>query len=220
MNSFIDEIKDSIEQSGLIEKLTPAHISAVMAAALVCGIVIYIVYRAFFRGAVYSESFNVLNVMTCLVTAFIIMTISSNLVLSLGMVGALSIVRFRAAIKDPLDIGFLFLAIAAGLTAGAGLLPLALIGTFTICAVYIIFTLIGSGRRSFVMVVKFSDSAKEKVMDTVKKYGGKMKSCIAGKDFTELTVSLKLKGNDISAVEEIKKLEGVSSAVLMEYVGD
>ena len=212
MNSFIDEIKDSIEQSGLIEKLTPAHISAVMAAALVCGIVIYIVYRAFFRGAVYSESFNVLNVMTCLVTAFIIMTISSNLVLSLGMVGALSIVRFRAAIKDPLDIGFLFLAIAAGLTAGAGLLPLALIGTFTICAVYIIFTLIGSGRRSFV--------TKEKVMDTVKKYGGKMKSCIAGKDFTELTVSLKLKGNDISAVEEIKKLEGVSSAVLMEYVGD
>lgn len=220
MNSFIDEIKDSIEQSGLIEKLTPAHISAVMAAALVCGIVIYIVYRAFFRGAVYSESFNVLNVMTCLVTAFIIMTISSNLVLSLGMVGALSIVRFRAAIKDPLDIGFLFLAIAAGLTAGAGLLPLALIGTFTICAVYIIFTLIGSGRRSFVMVVKFSDSAKEKVMDTVKKYGGKMKSCIAGNNFTELTVSLKLKGNDISAVEEIKKLEGVSSAVLMEYVGD
>ena len=115
MNSFIEEIKDSIEQSGLIEKLTPAHISAVMAAALVCGIVIYIVYRAFFRGAVYSESFNVLNVMTCLVTAFIIMTISSNLVLSLGMVGALSIVRFRAAIKDPLDIGFLFLAIAAAI---------------------------------------------------------------------------------------------------------
>lgn len=220
MNSLAQELRESIEQSGLIEKLTPAHITAVMLTALFCGVLIYIIYKAFFRGAVYSESFNVLNVMTCMVTAFIIMTISTNLVLSLGMVGALSIVRFRAAVKDPLDIGFLFLAIAAGITAGAGLFPLALIGTCAISAVYVLFSLIGSGRKTFVIVVKFNDGCKDAVMAQVKACRGKLKSCVGYGDQSELTVSVRLRNNDTSAIDRIKKIDGVSSAVLMEYVGD
>ena len=220
MNGIVQQIKDSIEQSGLIDKLTPAYIGAVMLSALVCGVVIYIIYRAFFRGAVYSESFNVLNVMTCMITSFIIMTISTNLVLSLGMVGALSIVRFRAAIKDPLDIGFLFLSIAAGLTSGAGLFPLALIGTLTISGVYVLFCLVGRGRRTFILVVKFADSAKDNVLNSIKENRCKLKSCIGYGEQSELTVSLKIKGTDTTALDKVRKIEGVTSAVLMEYVGD
>ncbi|MFT3951762.1 MAG: DUF4956 domain-containing protein [Oscillospiraceae bacterium] len=126
LSGIVQDLKDSISSAGLVDNLKPQHVFLVMLSALVCGVIIYIVYKLFYRGAVYSEGMNVLNVMVCLVTSFVIMTISTNLVLSLGMVGALSIVRFRSAIKDPLDIGFLFWSIAAGITSGAGVYILAL----------------------------------------------------------------------------------------------
>ena len=105
----------------LTNALSLQTIFITLLTATVCGAVIYLVYRFFNRSVIYNENFNILVVLTTVVTAFIIMTISSNVVLSLGMVGALSIVRFRAAVKDPLDIGFLFWGIAAGITAGAQL---------------------------------------------------------------------------------------------------
>jgi hypothetical protein len=159
MNTVVEEIRQSLEQANLITTLTTAHVMTSLLTALLCGTMIYFVYRLFYKGAVYSESFNLLNVVTCLTTAFIIMTISQNLILSLGMVGALSIVRFRAAVKDPLDIGFLFLAIAAGLTSGAGLFPLAILGTLVICLVYMLYSLLGGGVKRFVCVVKYDNAA-------------------------------------------------------------
>ena len=98
-----------------------------------------------------------------MVTAFIIMTISANLVLSLGMVGALSIIRFRSAIKDPLDVGFLFWGVAAGITAGAGLYFVALIGTVFVAVLYIVLTLIKKPRRSYLLVVRYGTSAEDNV---------------------------------------------------------
>lgn len=219
VQDIINDFKNSAEQAGLISKLTPAHIIAVMLTAILCGVVIYIVYKAFYRGSVYSESFNVLTVITTVVTAFIIMTISTNLVLSLGMVGALSIVRFRSAIKDPLDIGFLFWAIAAGITSGAGLYPLALIGTAFIAVVYIAFVLLGKGKTTFILVVKYTDAAKDSVESTVSGIKNKLKSKAKYKNLNELTVQVKSKGINTEILDKLLEIEGVENAVMVEYTG-
>ena len=220
MNNVVQEIRASLEQANIITRLTPAHIIACLFTALVCGTVIYFVYRFFYKGAVYSESFNLLNVLTCLTTAFIIMTISQNLILSLGMVGALSIVRFRAAVKDPLDIGFLFLAIAAGLTSGAGLFSLALIGTLLITAVYLVYSLLSGNVKRFVCIVKYDIAARESVFGLLDTHRVKLKSSISHSDYAEVTVTYKVRKMDISMQEELEALPGVRSVVLMEYVSD
>lgn len=220
MNGIVQELKNSIEQSGLVGRLTPAHIIACMCTALVCGLIVYLIYKFYYRGAVYSEGFNILNVITCMTTCFIIMTISTNLILSLGMVGALSIVRFRAAIKDPLDIGFLFLSIAAGLTSGAGLYPLALIGTISVAVVYILLTIFGNGKKHFLLVIKHNDTVKEEVLNALNMFHAKLKSAVSSGMTTELTVTIKVKGMDTAMLDTVKKIEGVNSVVLMEYVGD
>ena len=219
-DSIIGDIKDSIEQSGLIERLTPAHILVVMCVALLCSAIIYFVYKVFYRGAVYNPNFNILIVLTGMTTAFIIMTISTNLVLSLGMVGALSIVRFRSAIKDPLDIGFLFWAIAAGITAGAGLYPLALIGTFVISFIYIAFVTLGTGKRTFLLVVTYEDKACDNVNAIISSEKTQLKSRVKYKEKNELTLQLKLKDNGEQLLNSILAVEGVISAVVMEYVGE
>ncbi|MDR2547675.1 MAG: DUF4956 domain-containing protein [Lachnospiraceae bacterium] len=220
MNNVVDEIRDSLERANLITRLTPSHIIACLLTALVCGTLIYIVYRTFYKGAVYSESFNLLNVLTCLTTAFIIMTISQNLVLSLGMVGALSIVRFRAAVKDPLDIGFLFLAIAAGLTSGAGLYPLAVIGTLLICGVFMAYSFLGGSARRYVCVIKHDLAVRDAVFELLESYPTRMKSSISSGDHAEVTVSLKVKKMNIILQKELEAMDGVKSVVLMEYVSD
>ncbi|MDE6030081.1 MAG: DUF4956 domain-containing protein, partial [Oscillospiraceae bacterium] len=141
--AFNGLISDSSVLSGFdfttdLANLTVSRIIVTILTAALCGAIVYLTYRFFYRGVVYSENFNILLVLTTIVTSFIIMTISANIVLSLGMVGALSIVRFRAAVKDPLDIGFLFWGIAAGLTAGAQLYWVAIIGTVCIAVIYIL----------------------------------------------------------------------------------
>ncbi|MDR0903728.1 MAG: DUF4956 domain-containing protein [Ruminococcus sp.] len=219
MNGLVQEIKDSIVQAGLVANLTPEHIAAVMAVALLCGIVIYIIYRVFYRGPVYNESFAVLNVITCMTTAFIIMSISTNIVLSLGMVGALSIVRFRAAVKDPLDIGFLFLSIAAGLTAGAGLFPLAGIGTLAICTVYILMSLVSNRKRLFLLSVKFTGE-REPILAIMKPYRPKIKSVISSKETTEINAAVKNSAIKDDLTRLLLENEAVSSAVMIEYTGD
>ncbi|MCL2719598.1 MAG: DUF4956 domain-containing protein [Lachnospiraceae bacterium] len=220
MNNIVQEIRASLEQANIITRLTPAHIITCLLTALICGTLIYFVYRLFYKGAVYSESFNILNVITCLTTAFIIMTISQNLVLSLGMVGALSIVRFRAAVKDPLDIGFLFLAIAAGLTSGAGLFPLALIGTFMITGVFMVYSLFSGGVKRFVCIIKYDNAARESIFKLLESHNVKLKSSITYEDYAEVTVTAKVNKMDISLQKELEVIEGVRSVVLMEYVSD
>ena len=133
------KLTDAIELFGTdfeLANISIATILVTLLTAAVCGAVIYLVYRFFNRSVIYNENFNILVILTTIVTSFIIMTISSNVVLSLGMVGALSIVRFRAAVKDPLDIGFLFWGIAAGITAGAQLYWVALLPPLSRCCTY------------------------------------------------------------------------------------
>ncbi len=136
MNTFSDIFKKGfLEETG---NLTTQGFALSMLAALICGMIVYGVYRNYYKGVIYSNNFNILLVLTTMVTCFMVLVISSNVVLSLGMVGALSIVRFRTAVKDPLDVGFLFWTVAVGVTCGAGLYLISLIGTVFIAGIYIV----------------------------------------------------------------------------------
>lgn len=220
MRALINAFKESLAQSDLLLELSPEYIIICMSFALLCAIIIYSMYRFFYRGACYSENFNILLIMITLVTSFIIMTISSNIVLSLGMVGALSIVRFRAAIKDPLDVGFLFWAIAAGLTCGAGLYPFAIICTFFIAIVYILTGFLKAWKGRYLLIVKYSDKAKEEVDKIIKPLGSKLKNKFKHKDETELTVQVKLSKSSQNITDKLLVIEGVKSAMLVEFTGD
>lgn len=218
--SIIDDTLQLFKDALNFTALTPAGMIAAMLSALVCGIIIYLVYRFCYRGVVYSDNFNILLVMITSITGFIIMTISSNVVLSLGMVGALSIVRFRAAIKDPLDIGFLFWSIAAGITAGAGLYFAAVFGTILIAAIYIVFSAIKTQKRNYLLIVHYSDSAEQNVNAVLGaiKYRLKNKTKTGGSN--ELTIEVKVKNNDTSQISRFQEIDGVSSVTLLEYSGE
>lgn len=221
MKTFVDVLKESISQSNLLQELSPAYILVSLSVALICGIIIYLIYRMFYRGACYNENFALLLIMTTLVTAFIIMTISSNIVMSLGMVGALSIVRFRSAVKDPLDVGFLFWSIAAGLTAGAGIYVFAFIGTFFVAIVYLLMGLAKGRNGTFLLVIHYSDSAASQVMEILSKKKIKLKNKTKRKDANELTLQLKVKaGDDEGLVDSLLDVEGVNTAILVEFTGE
>lgn len=218
MNTLKEILKENITQMGLVESLSLEYIVLVLGTALVCGMILYIVYKLFYQGAVYSENFGLLIVMTTLTVAFIIMTISSNIVLSLGMVGALSIVRFRTAVKDPLDVGFLFLAIAAGLTAGAGLFFIAGLGTVAICAVFVVLRQIGRGHATYLLVAEYDTLAEAAVTALLNSGKGRLKSKAMDGKRVELTWLVRKNGEVILA--DILKIEGVRKATLIAYTGD
>lgn len=209
---FVDDLKFSA--------LTPAGIIASMLSALVCGVIIYLVYRFCYRGVVYSDNFNVLLVMITTITGFIIMTISSNVVLSLGMVGALSIVRFRSAIKDPLDIGFLFWSIAAGITAGAGLYFVAVIGTVLIAVIYIVFSMFKKSKRNYLLIVHYNDAAEDNVNAVLGGMRYRLKNKTKNGDSNEITIEIKVRNNDTSGLSRFKGIDGVTSVTLLEYNGE
>lgn len=221
MQSIRQILRESIEQLGLVEHLTVAYILVSLGCCVLCSLIIYFVYKLFYRGAVYSENFAVLIVMTSVVTAFITITIGSNLVLSLGMVGALSIVRFRSAVKDPLDVGFLFWGIAVGITSGAGLYPFAIIATAAIALVYILFTVIGKGRRTFVIVIKYADEAEEAVTKALSEVKGKLRSKSKYKGENELTADIRFKKKKTADLPaKFGGIAGVTSVTMVEYTGE
>ncbi|MBQ2767159.1 MAG: DUF4956 domain-containing protein [Clostridia bacterium] len=220
MKSLINAFKDSIAQSGLLLDLTPQYIFVCVSIALLCGLLIYAVYRLFYRGSCYSENFNLLLILTTLVTTFIIMTISANIVLSLGMVGSLSIIRFRSAVKDPLDVGFLFWAVAVGITCGAGLYQIALLCTGFIAVVYILSVVLRFGAKRFLMIIKYDDAVKAQVMQTLGGVRYSLKNSIVSRTGSELTVQVYAKNKADAVSEMLMAMEGVESVMLIEYTGD
>lgn len=220
MLSIVDETLGLFSDSLNFSVLTPAGIIAAMLSALVCGIIIYLVYRFCYRGVVYSDNFNILLVMITAITGFIIMTISSNVVLSLGMVGALSIVRFRTAVKDPLDIGFLFWAIAAGITAGAGLYFVAVLGTVVIAVIYIVFSMMKKQKKSYLLIVHYSEDAESNVNAVLGGMRYRLKNKSQSGSGIELTIEIKVKNNDTAQLSRFKGIEGVSAVTLLEYNGE
>ncbi len=211
---------DSFDFTASLANLTLPTIIFTLLTAAVCGAVIYLVYRFFNRSVIYNENFNILIILTTVVTSFIIMTISANVVLSLGMVGALSIVRFRAAVKDPLDIGFLFWGIAAGITAGAQLYWVALIGTAIIAVLYILITIFRKEKKSYLLIVRYDASAEMNVNGVLGGVKYRLKNKTSSGSHVELTVEVKVKNNDTTYLSRFNEIEGVESVTLLEYSGE
>jgi uncharacterized membrane protein YhiD involved in acid resistance len=220
LSDLVNEFLESYNLSEQFTNLSPQRILVALGTAAVCGLVIYLIYRFFHRGVVYSENFNILLVLVTITTAFIINTISANLVLSLGMVGALSIVRFRSAVKDPLDIGFLFWGIAAGVTSGAGLFFTALLGTAIIAVIYILMTFLRKEKKSYLLIVRYAESAESGVSALLPGVKYKLKNKTQTAAYTELTVEIKVKRNDADTTARFKAVEGVETVTLLEYSGE
>lgn len=217
MNSIKSLLSESMQQMGMIESLSLGTVTAAMAVAFFCSILIYLVYRYFYKGVSYSPKFGMLLIMLTMVTAFIILCISTNLVLSLGMVGALSIVRFRAAVKEPLDVGFLFYAIAAGLTAGARLYLVAVAGTVIVGIVFILCYLIMNGSAAYLLVIRYTDQAAAALETALSGRKMQMKSKIRHKDVTEETYALTMKADSKAFVDTLSAIEGVENVVFVQY---
>lgn len=217
MNTIKNLLSESMQQMGMIESLSVATVILSFVVAAICAALIYIVYRYFYKGVSYSPNFGMLLIMLTLLTNFIIICISTNLVLSLGMVGALSIVRFRAAVKEPLDVGFLFFAIAAGLTSGARLYLIAIIGTILVDLIFIICYLALHGTASYLLVIRYTDEAAEALEDALYQQKKKLKSRIRRGAATEITYAVSLKKGSDFLVDELSAISGVKNVVLVQY---
>lgn len=219
-SGLLDKLGENFDLTNAINNLSPSGIILTMLTAVICAVIIYFVYKLFYKGVIYSENFNLLLLLITVVTAFIIMTISANLALSLGMVGALSIVRFRSAIKDPLDVGFLFWAVASGLTAGAGLYWVALIGTICIAIIYVIATILKKEKKSYLLILRYDENADAEITTLLSQQKHKLKNKTFANDKVELTVEVKLIKGDTTKYTAYKGVNGVSSVTLLEYSGE
>lgn len=215
-----------IFKSSFIEKVSsfsPMDMVIALGLAFVLGLFIFYVYKKTFNGVMYSSSFGVSLMAMTLITTLIILAVTSNVVLSLGMVGALSIVRFRTAIKEPLDIAFLFWSISAGIVIGAGLIPLAVFGSIFIGIVMLIFVNKKSTDSPYILLVSCSDmNAENNVTKAIKGSVRKhmVKSKTVSKKGIELTVEVRLKDMSTDFVNKISDIEGVTNAVLVSYNGE
>lgn len=217
MNTIKNLLSESMQQMGMIESLSAGTVILSFTVAFLCAALIYVVYRYFYKGVSYSPSFGMLLIMLTLLTNFIILCISTNLVLSLGMVGALSIVRFRAAVKEPLDVGFLFFAIAAGLTSGARLYFIAIIGTLLVDLVFILCYLLLNGTASYLLVIRYGDEAAEALEEALYEQKKKLKSKIKRGATTEVTYAVSLKKDSGPLVDNLSGITGVKNVVLVQY---
>ena len=194
-----------------------------MALSFALGLFIFFIYKKTYAGVMYSSTFGVTLVALTMISTFVILAVTSNVVLSLGMVGALSIVRFRTAIKEPLDIAFLFWAIGVGIVLAAGMIPLAVFASILIGIVILVFANRQSHITPFILVVQCVDQETEKaVIDFLEKNTKKftIKSKSVQKGNIELNIEIRLNSEDTSFVNELSDMNGVGSAVLVSYNGD
>ncbi|MBQ2854135.1 MAG: DUF4956 domain-containing protein [Oscillospiraceae bacterium] len=194
-----------------------------MVLAFCLGLFIFFIYKKSYVGVMYSASFGVTLIGLTMVTALVILAVTSNIVLSLGMVGALSIVRFRTAIKEPSDIVFLFWAIAAGIVLAAGLIPLAVFGSLLIGLILLLFSRQKSFDSPYILVIHCEDAdaeraSREFVAANVKKLTLKSKSVARGS--IELNYEVRLKDADSDFINTLSDLSGVSHTVMVSYNGD
>ncbi len=219
--TFQDIFKSSFLEN--VTSFSALDMVIALALAFVLGLFIFLVYKKTFNGVMYSAGFGVSLLGMTLITTLIILAVTSNIVLSLGMVGALSIVRFRTAIKEPMDIVFLFWSISAGIVLGAGLIPLAIFGSLFIGVILIIFVNKKSGDSPYILVVNCADGkAEQKVLDTVKASVKKqvIKSKAVSQNGIELTIEVRLKSSETDFVNILGAIDGVSNTVLVSYNGE
>ncbi len=217
--SFSDIIKNSVlsEFSGELS-LSKVILSIVL--AFVISLFIIFIYKVTFRGVVFNKGFALSLVLLAVVTSAIIMTVTSNLALSLGMVGALSIVRFRTAVKDPVDTVFMFWAVCAGIMTGAGLMFWSLFANVLMGLLYIVlcfFSKKGSASQ-YLLTVRYAPEAAAEVkqkMRSLPKH--KIKAKVSGKQSIELSAEIRLRGKDMDLIDSLNQIPGVFDASVIEY---
>ena len=219
--SVKDMIKKSVLESGVFDQYNISSILVALVAALALGILIFLVYRRFYTGVIYSRTFAVtlvgMTVLTCMVT----LAISTNVVISLGMVGALSIVRFRTAVKDPMDLLYLFWAITTGITSGAGMYVLALIAAAIMILMIILFYSRQQRGKIYIAVIHYSgDEAGDEVIRCFGKRKYFIKSKTMRKEKTEMAVEIFCKQADMDFMEKIRAIEHVDDLTLIQYNGE
>ena len=219
--TFQDIFKSSFLES--VSSFSVADTIIGLLFSLVVGLFIFVIYKKTLTGVMYSTGFALTLVGMAMVTTLVIMAVTSNVVLSLGMVGALSIVRFRAAIKEPMEIVFLFWSLAAGIVIGAGMIPLAVIGSVIIGGVLLVLANRKSHDKPYMLVIRCTDPASEAAaMAIADKLHDKprVKAKTVTKDGVEITAEVRLRDGSTDFVGEISALDGVESAALVSYNGE
>jgi len=217
--SFQDYL-NKIEWTDLPNRLSISQVTMSLSITFILGMIIFITYKNNYNSISYNHTFNVSLIIMALITSMIILTISSNIVLSLGMVGALSIVRFRSAIKDPMDIVYLFWSISLGITTGAGLYPVALIASLFISAAIFLLMRLTNNLDVFLLVVQYQRKSDLEVLDALTNLEYTLKSKRAYGEMLELTVELKRVTKGTNFVEDIKDINGVQQVSFVTYNGD
>ena len=219
--TFNDIFKSSfLENVGAVSVL---DMVLAMVLAFGLGLFIFFIYKKTYAGVMYSSSFGVTLVALTMITTLVILAVTSNVVLSLGMVGALSIVRFRTAIKEPLDIAFLFWAIAAGIVLAAGMIPLAVFGSVLIGIIILVFANHKDMTNPFIVVLTCDGHASEqKAVDFLRRHTRRcsVKSKSARQGVVEINLEVRLRDDNTDFVNELSVIPGVQSAVLVSYNGD
>jgi uncharacterized membrane protein YhiD involved in acid resistance len=216
--SFIDLIQKGIagEFTGTVS--LQGILLSLFTAFSIAVFIIY-VYRRTYSGVIYSKSFSLLLILLAMVTTLIVRTIASNLALSLGMVGALSIVRFRTAVKDPMDTGFIFWAIMAGIMAGIGLYLIAIISSLTVGFLFILSHMFeGNSVSRYLLIVKYDASVSDAVyaaLKTLPKHKLRSKTLVSNK--IELTFDIEIKDKTEHKIDILKRIVGVDSVSLISY---
>lgn len=219
---FQDVFKNSFLEGFQGMDITTGKIAATLLVTALLALYVFMIYRLVTRKVFYSKSFNISLAAMSLITAAIILAMQSNLVISLGMVGALSIIRFRTAIKDPMDLVFLFWSISIGIICGAGLYEVALVTSVAVTVCILVLDLLPVAKAPMMLVVNSSVmDGEDAVLDIVKKYtkSYKVKSRNLSRDRLDLVVELRVK-EESELVREVAELEGMVSASLIAHDGE
>lgn len=218
--SFSDIFRKNFVSAFTDNRLSYPDTVLAMLFSVVLGFIIFLIYRRFFRGVVYNQQYNISLVLMTILTTMIILAISSNIVLSLGMVGALSIVRYRTAIKEAMDLMYMFWAVASGIACGAGLFPLAILGCAIMLSALLLLGLFKVKSKAYILIVRYSPETDDMVRVALAGIKHEVKSKSSGKEQVELTVQLNLKGDNHQIVHRLSTISGVQHAVLVQYTGD
>lgn len=212
-------VKDKVLEAFSLN-LHPVDILLVLLISTLLGLIVYFVYNKTYGGVVYSHTFATSLVLMAVITAAIILTISSNLVLSLGMVGALSIVRFRTALKDPLDIVYIFFSISIGIMVGAKQYMFAAIACVLISLGFFIVSKLKGRHPVYLLIVRFDNAAGHELTKALGKLPGVIRNKTVSGGVTEMTIEMSFSGNNTAFVDRISQLPGVHNVALVNYNGD
>lgn len=214
-NSFLESFSNTFTLSSLIS------MAIALLAALVFGLLIFLIYNKFYRGVVYNRSFAITLIGMTVMTAMVTLAISTNIVISLGMVGALSIVRYRTAVKEPLDLLYLFWAITTGIAAGAQMYTLAIMAGVIMTLVLLVFNRRSKGGRLYIVIVHYKDElTSDLIRKAMASYKYRTKSKTLRGETTEMAMEVSVPNQNMTFVERLRAIDGVEDVTAIQYDGE